>query len=243
LQSDGKALIGGVFAGYNGASRNNIARLTTTGALDTTFNPGSGTDGEVAAIAVQPADGKVLIGGGFTAVNGAPHRGLARLNTNGSPEAAFNPDIDGSVLAIAVQPDHKILIGGAFTEVNDAPRNGIARLNADGTLDTTFNPAAGTDKEVDALAVQPNGRIVIGGKFTTVGGVERKRIARLKPDGALDTNFDPGAGATWTVFAVTLRPDGRVLIGGAFQAIDDVSRNGIARLWGDPRVYLPLVLR
>jgi uncharacterized delta-60 repeat protein len=243
LQSDGKALIGGIFTGYNDASRNNIARLTTTGALDTTFNPGSGTDGEVAAIAVQPADGKVLIGGSFTAVNGATHHGIARLNTNGSPESAFNPDIDGSVLAIAVQPDHKILIGGAFTEINDAPRNGIARLNTDGTLDTTFNPAAGADKEVDVLAVQPNGRIVIGGKFTTVGGVERRRIARLKPDGALDTNFDPGTGATWTVFAVTLQPDGRVLIGGAFQTIEGVSRNGVARLWGDQRVYLPLVLR
>ena len=192
---------------------------------------------------MQPADGKVLIGGWFTAVNDTTHNGIARLMTNGSLDSAFNSDVNGSVLAIAVQGNHKILIGGAFTTVNGVRRNRITRLNANGTLDTTFDPAAGPSGEVDALALQPDGKIVIGGKFTSVGGVERKRIARLKPDGALDASFDPGTGATWTVFAVTLQPDGRVLVGGAFEAIDGVSRSRIARLWGDYRTFLPLVLR
>jgi uncharacterized delta-60 repeat protein len=243
LQADGKVLIGGIFTGYNGTPRNNVARLTAGGALDTTFNPGTGADGEVAAIAIQPSDGKVLIGGWFTAVNSTSHNRLARLNTNGSVDSTFNPDVDGSVLAIAVQPDHKILIGGAFTGVNGIARHRIARLNADGTLDTSFDPAAGADKEVDALALQSNGKVVIGGKFTTVGSTERIRMARLRSDGALDISFDSGAGANWTVFAVKLQPDGRVLIGGAFQEVDGVARNHIARLWGDGRLYVPLILR
>jgi len=243
LQADGKVLIGGIFSGYNGVPRHNIARLTAAGALDATFNPGSGADGEVAAIAVQPADGKVLVGGYFSAVNGVPRRGIARLNANGSLDAAFAPVLDGDVLAILVQPDGKIVIGGTFTAVNGVGRGRIARLNADGSLDTAFNPAAGADQEVDALARQGDGKLVLGGKFTTVAGVARVRIARLRPDGALDTSFDPGAGANWTVFAAALQPDGRVLIGGAFDSVGGVERRGVARLWGDYRMYLPLIRR
>ena len=71
------------------------------------------------------------------------------------------------VSAIAVQSDNKILIGGTFTMTNSTARNHIARLNADGSLDTAFNPDV--NKEVDAIAFQPNGKIVIG-KFTTVSG-------------------------------------------------------------------------
>lgn len=242
---DGKVLIGGVFTGYNGVPRNNIARLTTAGALDTTFDPGSGADDEVAAIAVQPADGKVLVGGSFGTVNGAKREGIARLHANGSLDGAFAPTVDGAVLAIAVQADGKILIGGFFTTVNGATRHRIARLNPNGTLDPTFGDAAIASQNVHvaALAAQPNGRIVIGGQFTTVGGVERRYIARLKADGTLDASFDPGSGANWTVFAVTLQGDGRVLIGGAFTSVDDVSRGAVARLLGDQRAYLPLVVR
>jgi uncharacterized delta-60 repeat protein len=243
LQSDGKPIIGGVFTTVGTTARNNIARLTTTGALDTTFDPGTGTNDEVSAIAIQPSDGKVLIGGAFTTVNGAAHHRLARLNTNGSVDSAFNPDIgDGAVLAIAVQSDGKILIGGTFTTVNSTARNRLARLDANGSLDTTFNPNANND--VDAIALQPDGKSVIGGNFITVGGTERVRIARLNTNGTLDTTFDPGAGAVgWTVYAVTLQPDGKVLIGGAFQKVGGVARNRIARLYGDAFVFLPLILR
>ncbi len=243
LQADGKPIIGGMFTTVGTTARNNIARLTTTGALDTTFDPGTGTNDEVSAIAIQPSDGKVLIGGTFTTVNGATHHRLARLNTNGSVDSAFNPDIgDGAVLAIAVQSDGKILIGGTFTTVNSTARNRIARLDANGSLDTTFNPNANND--VDAIALQPDGKSVIGGNFTTVGGTGRVRIARLNTNGTLDTTFDPGAGAVgWTVYAVTLQPDGKVLIGGAFQTVGGVTRNRIARLYGDTFVFLPLILR
>jgi len=89
----------------------------------------------------------------------------------------------------------------------------------------------------------PNGKIVIGGKFTTVGGTARTRIARLNANGTLDTGFDPGDGASYAVYAVTLQPDGKILIGGGFESVGGVSRDRIARLWGDRRLYLPLVAR
>lgn len=120
-------------------------------------------------------------------------------------------------------------------------RNRIARLNANGTLDTAFNPDA--SNEVDAIALQPNGKIIIGGRFITVGGAGRIRIARLNADGSLDVGFDPGDGASYTVYAATLQSDGKILIGGGFQTIGGVPRNRIARLWGDRYVFLPLILR
>ncbi len=250
LQADGKVLIGGAFTIFADTWCGGIARLTPTGALDPDFDPGDGADGEVVAIAVQPADGKILIGGWFATVNGAAHNGIARLNTDGSVDSAFNADIDpdvpGGVTAIALQKDGKILIGGTFETVNGIPRHQIARLEANGALDPTFDPgagAAGVAEYLNTITLQPNGRIVIGRWCRPISGGTCTRIARLLPDGKLDASFDPGAGPNWTVAAVLLQPNGRVLIGGAFDTIGDVSRRGIARLWGDPRTHLPLITR
>jgi uncharacterized delta-60 repeat protein len=247
LQLDGKVLIGGYFTDFNSTARNNIARLNDTGALDTTFNPGSGTDQEVDSMAVQPSDGKVLIGGYFTTVNGVAHNGLARLNTNGSLDNTFNPAISGTgqvtVLAIAVQTDNKILIGGTFTTVNGVGRNYIARLNSDGSLDTGYDPNSGN--EVDTIALQPDGKSVVGGRFKTVDNITRLRIARLDLDGSVDASFNPGAGANYVVFAAAIQPDDKVLIGGGFSSVGGFARACIARLWGGEGFfnYLPLVFK
>ena len=71
-------------------------------------------------------------------------------------------------------------------------RNRIARLETDGRLDQTLNLSA-VGGYVVATAVQPDGKILIGGNFTTVLGVARNNIARLNTDGTLDTAFDPNA--------------------------------------------------
>jgi len=73
-----------------------------TGTLDTTFDPGAGTNGEASAVAIQPSDGQVLVGGDFTTVDGSTHNRLARLDTNGNVDSAFNPDVNEAVLAIFV---------------------------------------------------------------------------------------------------------------------------------------------
>ena len=74
-------------------------------------------------------------------------------------------EINGSVLAIDLQSDNKILIGGSFTEINGVARNRVARLNSDGSLDLSFNPSDGADVTVWDLALQPDGKILIGGGF------------------------------------------------------------------------------
>ena len=80
VQSDGKVLIGGLFTSYNGTSRGYVARLNTDGSLDTGFlATGAGANGLVYSVAVQPGDGKILIGGGFTTYNGTSRGFVARL--------------------------------------------------------------------------------------------------------------------------------------------------------------------
>ena len=115
----------------------------------------------------------------------------------------FDPGANGNVFATVVQPDGKILVGGAFTMLGGGgtgttARNHIGRLNADGSLDFAgFNPGA-NDRRVRHLAVQPDGKILVGGAFTTLGGggtgtTTRNRIGRLNADGSLDASFNPGA--------------------------------------------------
>ena len=144
------------------------------------FDPN--VDGNVYALATQP-DGKILVAGQFgvirPAIGGAAvRRNLARLNADGSLDFTFdpNPNAEGTIRALVLQPDGRILIGGDFTgfQPNGASatttRNRVARLNPDGTLDAAFNPnvSGGTLPQVNALALQPNGKVVVGGRFTTV---------------------------------------------------------------------------
>ena len=215
-------MLGG--GGTGTTMRNRIGRLNPDGSLDSDFNPGA--DDTVVALALQP-DSKILVGGGFTTLGGGgtgttTRIAIGRLYLDGSLDTGFNPGADGQVYALAVQPDESILMGGQFTKLGGGgtgttTRNHIGRLNPDGSLDTGFNP--GADSPIYALAMQANGKIMVGGAFTRLGGggsgtTTRNRIGRLNPDGNLDTSFDPGANSY--VQTMALQPDGKVLVGGAF---------------------------
>ncbi|MEP7097131.1 MAG: delta-60 repeat domain-containing protein, partial [Dokdonella sp.] len=113
----------------------------------------------------------------FSTIGGQTRNFIARLNVDGSADTAFNANANGSVYALALQPDGKLVVGGFFTTIGGQPRNGIARLNTDGSADPTFNPNA--NKGVFALAAQPDGKVLVGGEFTTIGGQARNYIARL----------------------------------------------------------------
>ncbi len=211
--SDDRILVGGNFDTYNGATHNFIVRVGgTNGADDTTnfANPG----GIVYAIAVQ-SDGKILIGGDFT-------HGILRLNSSGSLDSLFNPSpatgANGAVRSITLQED-KIYIAGNFSTYNGVSRNGIAHLNSDGSLDTTFNPGTGiggTSPYLTTVAPQPDGRILIGGSFSTFNGSGILNLARLNYDGSLDPTFLSRKSNDGMVNAILLQPDGKILIGGAF---------------------------
>jgi uncharacterized delta-60 repeat protein len=240
LQSDGRILIGGPFTTYNGTSRGHIARLNSSdGSLDKSFlNTGAGANDSVHSVVVQSAD-KVLIGGHFTTYNGISRGYVARLNSSdGSLDNTFlttGVGANGDVYSIALQSGGKILIGGNFTTYNGTSRGYVARLNSDGSLDTSFlATGAGADDIVNSIAVQSDGKILIGGFFTTYNGTSRGHIARLNSDSSLDAGFlATGSGAFQIVRAVALQSEGKILIGGEFIAYNDTSRNYVARLNSD----------
>lgn len=181
------------------------------------------------ALAVQP-DGRTIVGGFFVFLGGEVRSSLARLNADGSVDAAFAPTTDGIVYAAAVQPDGKILIAGAFNAVNNESYANIARLNGDGSLDDTFYRGVGASLPVSCLALQPDGKILLGGAFTSVHNFGRNRLARLHADGTVDTSFNIGTGADDSVFTLALQADGKILAGGAFQNVNGQPRARLVRL-------------
>ncbi len=187
--------------------------------------------------AVSQPDGKIIIGGAFTQVSGVTRNNIARLKADGTLDTGFNPNADGSVQAVALQSDGKIVIGGAFNNVGGVSRGRIARLNADGTLDTGFDPKTAGGSFVSCLLVQPDGKIVLGGSFTSLKpngaatATTRNRIARVNANGTLDTAFNPNLNAQ--VNAIVRQEDGAIVFGGTFTLVGSVTRNGIARLNND----------
>lgn len=248
-QTDGNILLGGSFGTVDGLTRHNIARLTSVGTLDTTFNPGSGANGAVNVLAETFIGGsrEIYVGGAFSTISSGSGNStgnspyLARLYNNGSLDTTFNtgqPGPDGPVYAIAVYPTNSIyagdvLVGGSFAHYNGTTVNGIVRLTASGAMDSSFNPgAAATNGVVDAIAIQPDGRIIIGGTFVAFGGVTVNNITRLNSDGSVDMTFVTNlvSGADNTVNGIILQPDNRILVVGQFSEAGGLARNGITRL-------------
>jgi uncharacterized delta-60 repeat protein len=245
VQADGKVLAGGLFTTLqpNGAPaavpRNNIARLETDGRLDQTLDFRQIFGGAVRTTAVQP-DGKILVGGQFSGFLGGDRENIARLNTDGTLDTAFNPGANGVVSAIAVQADGKILAGGGFGIIGGEPRARIARLKSDGTVDLDFN-AIDARGFVNSIAIQANRKILVGGSFNRMGGQPRNDIARLEvQDGRADMLFDPNANAD--VRVVVVERNATILVGGNFTTLSPngtaVTRNRIARLKSDGTVDL-----
>ncbi len=218
----GKILVAG------GIGASGFVRLyNSNGSQDSTFTVN--INAPVRRMAVQ-SDGKILIGGIFTAVNTVNRGYLARLNADGTLDTTFDTSTGANSFIFDIVPlsSGQILIGGAFTGYNFANRPYIARINSNGSLDSSFTPTS--NNSVQTIKVQPNNKILIGGSFTTVNAASRGRIARLNQDGSLDGTFNPGSGADGAIYDIEYQNDGKVLIAGDFGQYNGVLRNGIARL-------------
>src|SRR5437588_1256420 len=199
IQPDGAILIGGTFNNYNGFVRGGVARVLGNGALDSTFDSGVGTGGNVFALALQH-NGQIVLGGRFGQYSGTNRTFIARVFGDGSLDFGFNPVPNDWVQSLAVEPDDRILVGGLFTGINGSGRNCIARLNTNGSVDPIFDPGAGCvgsltndATQVRSIALQQFGRVLAGGIFTSYNNQLRDNIVRLFDNAASFQNLSARA--------------------------------------------------
>jgi uncharacterized delta-60 repeat protein len=202
------------------------------GSLDASFDVGTGSTYGDNAVLVQP-DGKIIVAGYFASYRSVIRQGIVRLMPDASIDFTFDPtnNVAGSVRAAYLYPDGRILVAGGFYMGSGANRNRVARLNSYGTLDQTFDPGAGPDADVTCLAVQPDGKILIGGRFASFAGKSKRYITRLNANGTLDTNFF--GSADYHVTGIALQPDGKIIVGGWFFHLNGTSQPNLARLNSD----------
>ncbi len=265
VQPDGKIIVGGQFPYANGITRPNLVRFNQDGSYDTSFTPpGFNLSGAIYNLELQP-DGKIIVpfwlGSSSSTYRLNPNgtTDIVISNTENAHDAEYLPDgrflvslgdrvrrynsdgsLDGSfsstltnnsnaIYKIAALPDGKVILVGAFTTVGGQSRGRIARLNSDGTLDTTFNPPGGANNNINTVAIQTDGKILLGGDFTGVNfDTNKKYLARLNADGTLDTSFAPVLNAP--VLGLKLQTNGKILVAGAMSVVNGVLRPGIARV-------------
>jgi uncharacterized delta-60 repeat protein len=228
IQPDGKILVAGqlITGSATSPTLSGLARLNPDGSLDPAFTLVRALGGtrNVHDIALQP-DGKIVIGGDFSHIsnNGSFHH-LARINTDGTVDNTFSsPSIPASspvIYEVELQSDGKVVFGGNFGYV--------LGVNANGSTNESFGVVV--NDQIDALKVLPDDKILVGGSFTSIGGVPRNRIARLLPNGPVDPGFVIPSGANNIVYDFALQTDGKILVAGAFTKLGSQPRIGAARL-------------
>jgi len=233
LQTDGKILVGGYIRSYSGSYERGIQRVDNYGTPDPAFDVGTGADTVVECIRLQ-SNGQVLLGGGFKNFNGTLANSIVRLNANGSRDLAFatGTGFDSAVYDMQITPTGEIIVAGKFAHYNGSPAPGITKLNKNGTINSSFNVGLGSDGLIKKVLLQPDGKIICIGTFTSFNGVTTTGAMRLNADGSTDNTFNIPT-FSGELFSGAIQSDGKILIGGAFFTVNGQSRLSMARLFPD----------
>lgn len=222
LQADGKIIVGGSFTIYNGVNAGRIIRLNSDGSYDSTFNTTVGATTGIIYDIAQQSDGKIIIVGSFTKYNTITVNRVARLLPNGAIDSFFltNTGSAVNITHVKILTNEKIILTGNFTVFNGTPANRIIRLNKNGSYDSTFNVGTGFNEDVNTIAVQTDGKIILGGNFTTYNSDTANRIVRLNEDGTKDESFLTGSGFSKDgVEVIKIDQSGDIMIGGSFTGL------------------------
>ncbi len=233
VQDDGKIIVWWHFTNYNWVTANRIIRLNPDWSVDNSFVIWSGFNAQVRTIALQE-DGKMIVGWAIVNYNWANIYRIVRLNTNGSIDTSFNVwlGFNNNIRSIAFQEDGKIILGGWFVVYNWTTTNRIIRINPDGSRDNSFVIWSGFNEQINMVAIQPDGKILVGGLFTGYNWTLANRIARLNSNGSIDASFN-----MWNWFdaqVVSLMTyNNKIIIGWAFDFYNGTSINKLVRLNND----------
>lgn len=235
VQTDGKIIAGGTFTTYSGSSTftTRLMRLNTNGSQDLTYNTGVGLNSYPFTV-LPTADGKILVLGLFTTYSGSTVNYITRTNTDGTRDTGFNTGNGFSAFGYTAvtQSDGKYIVGGNFTTYSGSAANRVARLNTDGTIDTSFSVGTGANTVVSAVAMQPDGKIIVGGQFTTFSGSAVNRIVRVNSNGTRDLTFNVGTGLDGNVLTngITVDADGIIYCVGSFTTYNGSESQGIVAI-------------
>ena len=220
-------------------SLNRLIRLNSTGTVDPTFI--SPTNLDQARPLIQ-ADGRILVGGSFSITEGTNlirlHGDSTRSNQISSLAATFDSTAiptNAALQSISTTTNRRVIVTGQFQNVSGVPYAGIARFNTNGLLDQTFDPGDGIPAPgllgpwADVLK---DGKLLVYGMFSQFNNVQRARIARLMPNGALDTNFASPGGTGSGIFDVAADEltGGVYLFGNRTYTVNGHSAAGVVRL-------------
>jgi len=222
-QSNGSVLIGGLFDIINGEPRSNLARVSTSGALDPSWI--ADANGWIECIVVQSTN--IYVGGRFTEINGVPRRHLAKLDYyTGQPVAEWTNDVDGHVYALCVEGAN-LIVGGGFTTIGGVARTDIAKINYfTRAPDPNWTNGVVGSGSVRALAAAGTDIYAAGG-FDYIGGAARTNLAKLHYFNGLAQPWDPAPDSYVTV----LEADSfDVYAAGSFLTIGGLSRSRLAKL-------------
>ncbi|MBC6610302.1 T9SS type A sorting domain-containing protein [Hymenobacter sp. BT507] len=192
-QPDGKLLVAGYMNRVNGQTVAGLLRLNADGTSDPTFN--AGLSSAISQIRLLPNGQIIAVANGLIRIGNRNFNGIVKLNADGTLAEGFDVGAGavGSIAAVQVQPDSKIVLGGNFTGFNGTATNGLVRLNANGSVDQQFVAALGSGLAggaVNALLVQPDGKLVVGGDFRYATNPAQPNLFRLTSNGTLDTSFE-----------------------------------------------------
>jgi uncharacterized delta-60 repeat protein len=218
--SNGKYIVVGLStSGYN------LRQLNSDGTVDVGFtqNLFSGTTGFKGFIRdfdIQ-SDGKIIVGGAFTTINGSIYENYARLNTNGTIDTSFysggtGTGFSGSTLGftqiygVTIQPDNNILMCGDFASYSGNSTIDIIRFTSTGSVDNTFSGSTTfsgffTSEVISAVLYTSTSKILVRGEFrrTSVLG---QNIIMLNNDGTIDSTFDVGQGIRFEMTLADCKP-------------------------------------
>lgn len=211
-----------------------FTQRNVNGSIDGSFLPTATPDSEaftnVLGSLLLP-DGRILLWGDYAEAPGVLRGRVVRVSRSGAFEKIVDFGSNTRPLALTRQEDGKFLVGGDFQTVNGIAQIGLARLGVDMELDPDFNHAVAPNGPVRSILVQRNGKILVGGDFTSIAGVSRARVGRLNPNGTMDSSFF--LDANYSVHSLAAQCDGSVVMGGHFTQIGGQSRTHLARISAD----------
>lgn len=248
VQPDGKLIVLGDFAGFNGNGCRGIVRLNADGTEDLAFtaNCGTGfntTPGGLPKVKLLSTGAIIVACSGPASFDGTSYGGILKLSSAGVFDTTFNTNIGtgfvDSLYGLMITAADDIIVLGRQTTFNgSAAADGITKLSSAGVFDSTFDTNLGTGVDISggqsprAAAEQSDNKIVVVGDFTTFNGNGRNKAFRLNSDGTEDTAYYTALGTAFSgiVQDCVIQADDSVVMAGAFSAFNGNTRYRMVRI-------------